>query len=63
VEIHILVPKEFAPDIESRVAPNFEITQTLTTQEKKLHFFRVETTEEEATVLILKYGRDQVWIR
>jgi hypothetical protein len=63
MEIHILVPKELAPDIESRTAPNFEIKQALTTKEKFLHFYRVETTEEEVTALILKYGSDQVWIR
>jgi hypothetical protein len=63
VEIHILVPAESMDDIESLSSSEFKITQTLITTGKKLRFFRVETTEEEATALILRYGSDRVWIR
>ena len=63
MEIHISVPKELGMEIKSLEAPNFKIIQTLTGGVKNLHFFRVETTEEETTALILKYGSAQVWVR
>lgn len=63
IDLHILVPYEEKPRIEAMVSDEFKIVATNKSRQHMKRFFWVQTTREEATALILKYGSDQVWIR
>jgi len=61
IELNILVPFSERKEIQSRVCPTFEIITSSDEAIKKTYFL-IRTTEEEATLLALKYGKD-VWKR
>ena len=61
IEINVLVPFERRKEILSMVSPTFEII-TASDEMKRLTYFLISTTEEDATFLAIKYGKG-VWKR
>jgi len=63
IEIHVAVPFELRPEIESKIGATFKILGMAKNVTRREYFFQIETTEEEATFLALRYGERSVWKR
>lgn len=63
IEINVLVPYEDRTFIDKKESESFRIISTNKSRKNSKRYYAVETTEEEATFLTLKYGSDNVWKR
>ena len=63
ISINVLVPYEERIDIDVRQSDTFRIISSAKNRETLSRLFVIETTEEEATFLTLRYGKENVWKR
>jgi hypothetical protein len=65
IEINLIVPDLMKDQIANKECDTFRIISSYTnhTGNVRNRYYAVETTEEEATFLILKYGSKNVWKR
>jgi len=63
IQLNILVPYEQRHDIDNLASNTFVIIHTAKNRSAGMRYYIVETTEEEYTVLRLKYGSENVWLR
>ncbi len=61
--LNLMIPNSSRHEIENKENDTFRIITSLRGRTSQLRFFIIETTEEEATFLALKYGLDNVWKR
>lgn len=66
ITINLVVPYTDAEQIQNSDADDFRIrgrARNYNKPDSNVSWFLIETTEEQFTVLILKYGKDNVWKR
>jgi len=63
ISINLLVPYEDKTHIDIKESNTFRIISSAKHRKTLSRLFVIETTEEEATFLTLKYGKENVWKR
>jgi hypothetical protein len=63
IEISVLVSNHEVPELYSMVGDTFIILDDYFRSSNGTRFFTIKTTEEDYTILTLKYGRMSVWRR
>lgn len=63
IAINLVVPYADRPFIDRKEADDFRIISSAKDRSKTRRVYVVETTEEEATFLTIKYGSENVWKR
>lgn len=63
IELNVLVPMHLSREIYNLESEKFRIVHTSRELGGISQYFNIQTTEEEATLLTLKFGKDKVWKR
>jgi hypothetical protein len=63
IKLHIFLNESERAEFESVDTKSFNIISHSEHAISKSVFYFIETTEEEATFLTLKYGSDKIWRR
>jgi hypothetical protein len=63
IELNVIVPANRSKEIQSLESEKFRIVHTSRELGGVSQYFNIQTTEEEATLLTLKFGKENVWKR